>query len=331
MIEMIMYFAIGFLVAALSVLVVVPLVHGRAVRLTRRRLEGAIPSSMAEIQADKDLLRAEFAMSKRRLEIKIEQLKAKSVSERAELGRKSDAINRLKIELGALRDQLHITEEEFAVRSNVFEAERPWPDNNSDSAKLSSPHDGRPVLAESQEDEVVALRMQVRALNEWLAQAGAEIRAVNAEHIDFESATEKLREERDKFGNFHRRVAELVQQLVVQATEDKIFSEHVQDLENRLAKQSQLLNEREFELGRLQGEVDIAHKAEAELRSDIIELDGRANAATAEKVKLQASLDRANGECTRLAYELANIKRRVEQTGRPYVGEAAAHRTTVAA
>ena len=47
MIEPIMYFGIGFLVAALIGLVVVPLVHGRAVRLTMRRLEAATPLSMA--------------------------------------------------------------------------------------------------------------------------------------------------------------------------------------------------------------------------------------------------------------------------------------------
>jgi hypothetical protein len=80
------------------VLVVVPLVHGRAVRLTTRRLKGEIPSSMVEILADKDLLRAEFAMSTRRLETKVEQLKTKGVSQLAELGRKGDAINRLKID-----------------------------------------------------------------------------------------------------------------------------------------------------------------------------------------------------------------------------------------
>ena len=71
MIEPIMYFGIGFLFAALIGLVVVPLVHGRAVRLTMRRLEAATPLSMAEIQADKDQLRAEFAMSTRRLEMSV--------------------------------------------------------------------------------------------------------------------------------------------------------------------------------------------------------------------------------------------------------------------
>src|SRR5215471_16128536 len=100
MIEPIMYFGLGFLMASLLGLVILPLVHARAVRLTARRLEAATPVSMAEIQADKDQLRAEFAMSTRRLEISVEQLKAKTTSQLAELGKKSDAINRLKLELG---------------------------------------------------------------------------------------------------------------------------------------------------------------------------------------------------------------------------------------
>ena len=132
MIEPIMYFGIGFLAAALVGLVVIPLVHGRAVRLTMQRLEAATPLSMAEIQADKDQLRAEFAMSTRRLEMSVEQLKNKTTSQLAEIGKKGDALNRLKVELGeksatifaleardkALRDQLRATEEEVAANLN---------------------------------------------------------------------------------------------------------------------------------------------------------------------------------------------------------------------
>src|SRR5579883_635424 len=139
MIEPIMYGAIGFLVSMLFGLMIVPLVHNRAVRLTTRRLEAATPLSMAEIQADKDQLRAEFAMSARRLEMSVEQLKNKTTSQLAELGKKTDAINRMKIELGeknatifaleardkALRDQLRATEEEVAVKTAAMhEAER---------------------------------------------------------------------------------------------------------------------------------------------------------------------------------------------------------------
>src|ERR1700704_4535841 len=135
MIEPIMYFGIGFLFASLIGLVVVPLVHGRAVRLTMRRLEAATPLSMAEIQPDKDQLRAELAMSTRRLEVSVAALRTKGTSQLAELGKKGDAINRLKIELGektatifaleardkALRDQLRTTEEEFSVKTSAMQ------------------------------------------------------------------------------------------------------------------------------------------------------------------------------------------------------------------
>ena len=131
MVEPIMYFAIGFLIAMLCALMVVPLVHNRAVRLTTRRLEAATPLSMAEIQADKDQLRAEFAMSARRLELSVDALKNKATSQLADLGKKTDSINRMKIELGeknaaifalearekALKDQLRATEEEFAAKT----------------------------------------------------------------------------------------------------------------------------------------------------------------------------------------------------------------------
>jgi hypothetical protein len=58
MIEAIMYFGIGFLVATLLGLLFIPPVHNRAVRLTTKRLEASTPLSMIEIRADKDRLRA---------------------------------------------------------------------------------------------------------------------------------------------------------------------------------------------------------------------------------------------------------------------------------
>jgi hypothetical protein len=98
MIEPIMFAGIGFLVAGLLVIGIIPLVHARAVRLTMRRLEALTPLSMAEIH-DKDRLRAEFAMSTRRLEMSVEQMKAKTTSQLVEIGKKSEEVARLKLEL----------------------------------------------------------------------------------------------------------------------------------------------------------------------------------------------------------------------------------------
>lgn len=57
-------------------------------------------------------------------------------------------------------------------------------------------------------------------------------------------------------------------------------------------------------------------RLKADLRSALTEIDGRAHAATqnleAEKARLQAALDRANGERVRLAYDIASMKRQVD-------------------
>jgi chromosome segregation ATPase len=99
MIESIMFFSAGFLVASLLGLALISSVHHRAVRLTQRRLEDAIPVSLTEIQADRDKLRAEFAMSIRRLEMTVEQLEATVTHQRGEIARKGEAIARLKAQL----------------------------------------------------------------------------------------------------------------------------------------------------------------------------------------------------------------------------------------
>ena len=100
MVEPIVYFGIGFLLAALLGLLFVPLVHNRAVRQMMRRLKAATPLSIAEIRADKDQLRAEFTMSTQRLEMSAEQLTMETTTQLAELGKKTDVINHLRKELG---------------------------------------------------------------------------------------------------------------------------------------------------------------------------------------------------------------------------------------
>ncbi len=337
MIEPIMYFGIGFLVAALIGLVVIPLVHGRAVRLTIRRLEAATPLSMAEIQADKDQLRAEFAMSTRRLEMSVDQLKTKSTSQLAELGKKGDAINRLKIELGektatifaleardkALRDQLRTIEEEFSDKTGAMHyAERALADKEAELANLMGELDERSSLADAQKVEIVALKTQVDALKDRLTEAGEEVKAVedrrDAERLELKAATQELTEERTKVENLGRRVSELEQQLVAQTTEAEILGRRAMDLENRLTDQTKLLTQNETEFRHLMGEIETARKTESDLRVALAELDGRTSSATkslkTERSQLQAELAQANNERARLARELATYKRETEES-----------------
>ncbi len=336
MIEPIMFFGIGFLVAALLGLVVIPLVHGRAVRLTMRRLEAATPLSMAEIQADKDQLRAEFAMSTRRLEMSVDQLKTRTTSQLSELSKKSDAINRLKVELGektatifaleardkSLRDQLRASEEEFAVRNAaVQDAERALADKEGELAKMMGELDERSVLADSQNIEIVALKTQVEALKDRLSDAEKEVKTtedrVVHERIELKEATAELAAERGKVENLGRRVSELEQQLIAQTTEAEMLGRRAHDLETRLTEQSRALAESEFELKQLREQIGTARGTESDLRAAIAELDGKAASATeslkAEKAQLAAELERTNEERVRLAREVTDMKRETEQ------------------
>src|SRR3981081_915724 len=192
MIEPIMYLAIGFLVSMLFGLMIVPLVHNRAVRLTTRRMEAATPLSMAEIQADKDQLRAEFAMSARRLEMNVDQLKNKTTNQLAEPRKKSEAINRVKIELGeknatifslearekAVKEQLRATEEEFTTKTEALrDAEAALKGKQNELAKINAELSDRSMMAESRQVELVAVRAQIDELKARVGDAEKEFSA----------------------------------------------------------------------------------------------------------------------------------------------------------
>jgi chromosome segregation ATPase len=197
MIESIMYLGIGFLAASISVLAVVPIVHTRAVRLTTRQLADTMPSSVAEIAADKDLLRAEFAMSTRTLEMKVDQLKGKGANHLLELGKSSNTVNHLRIELDALRERLHTTDEQLASESAALKvAEHALADRASELATLMCDLEQQSILSDGQKIEIVTLKTQVEALKVRLEANNNELQAVykcrDAEQIEFEARVDAL-------------------------------------------------------------------------------------------------------------------------------------------
>jgi len=337
MIEPVMYFGIGFLVAALLGLLFVPLVHDRAVRLTMRRLEAATPLSIAEIRADKDQLRAEFAMSTRRLEMSVEQMKTRTTGQLAELGKKTDAINQLRKELGEktatifalesrdknLRDQLRATEEEFELKSSSLrEAERGLADKQADLAKLIAELGERSIMADSQRVELAALRTQVEAMKVSVADYERAVRMTEErlarERAEAEAAAKLTDEARGKLDGLAARTGDLERALLVQTTEAEISGSRVQELETRLADQGRLLAEREFEITRLRGDLEAAGKIENDLREELENAGGRSSGAVdkfrADISQLEAQLAAAIEERTKLQHEIGTMKRDAETT-----------------
>jgi chromosome segregation ATPase len=288
MVEPIMYLAIGFLVSMLFGLMIVPLVHNRAVRLTTRRLEAATPLSMAEIQADKDQLRAEFAMSARRLEMSVDQLKNKTTSQLAELGKKSDAINRMKIELGeknatifalearekAVKGQLRATEEEFAAKTEALRtAEAALNDKKADLSRLTGELSDRSQIAESRQAELVAVRAEIDTLKNRVGEAEGEFAAtqkrLEQQRGESSTATRELAEARERVENLSQRVTDLDRQLIIQVKEAEMLGSRVGDLQDRLATQGKLLAERDYENNQLRKLSEAAERTVRELRDEL--------------------------------------------------------------
>jgi chromosome segregation ATPase len=304
MIEPIMYLAIGFLVSMLFGLMIVPLVHNRAVRLTTKRLEAATPLSMAEIQADKDQLRAEFAMSARRLEMSVDQLRNKTTSQLAELGKKSDAINRMKIELGeksatifslearekSVKDQLRATEEEFAAKTQMLRsAETALIDKQAELAKLNHDLSDKSIMAESRQVELVAVRAQIDALQNRVGDAEKEFSETQArleqQRGESDAATQALVEARGRVENLSQRVTDLDRQLMLQVKEAEMLSSRINDLENRLANQGKLLAEREYENKQLRDTNAATERTAQELRDEIAALNSGGKSPALEKLR----------------------------------------------
>lgn len=145
-VENIMYFALGFLAAGLIATAIGPAIWNRAVRLTKRRIAAVTPVTLNEFRADKDKLRAEFAITVRRLEMRIDALREKLAARIVDL----DAKNAEIIALSAERDEqydaigtLQVREQELVAR--IRDLER-------DSAALAAmvrqqDNDGLPLAA----------------------------------------------------------------------------------------------------------------------------------------------------------------------------------------
>jgi hypothetical protein len=335
MIEPIMFIGIGFLVAGLLVIGAIPMVHARAVRLTQRRLEAMTPMSMAEIHADKDQLRAEFAMSTRRLEMSVEQMKAKTSSQLAEIGKKSEAVGRLKLELGekaaallgaeakvnSLTEEMQNARAELAAKTETLQqTERKLAETAAEVLRLTSQLNDSTMKADSQRVELVTLQAQAEMLKGQIEGNEQEIRSLQgrleAQTANLEAANRQLGEERIKTDMHGGRIKEIEKQVVVQTTEAEILGRRVQELLARLDEHERLARERDAAAEQYRNQLAAAALTESATRAELAERESNHRVATealsAEKALAEEQLKIAHQERDQLRRDLAAMKQEAE-------------------
>jgi len=331
LVEQIMFVGIGFLVAGLLVIGVIPMVHARAVRLTMRRIEALTPLSMAEIQAEKDQLRAEFAMSTRRLEMSVEQLKAKTANQLTELGKKSEAIGRLKLELGEKTAQLMALEaKERQLADDVLHSQHDLTSrikmlNDTEAALaeaqaklafITDQYNEHATTADGQRIDLVTLQAQCEVLKGQVESYEKETRSLQErlelKTAEAENAVRQLAEDQARAEQLSTQVSDLDRQHIAQTTEAEILGRRVQELSARLDEQGRFLADREYASDRLRSEATSAHQTEAQLRAELAEAENRHRLATEslriEKASLEEQLRHSEEERARLQRDIGAMK-----------------------
>ena len=118
-----MILSLGFLLAGLLALLFLPAVWRRALRLSASRLERRMPLSLAEIAAERDRLRAEFAVERRRIEQSAEALADARARDRAEIGRQTTRAAELALALQGRQERIADLEADLTrLRREAYES-----------------------------------------------------------------------------------------------------------------------------------------------------------------------------------------------------------------
>jgi len=228
LLQSVLFFILGFLCSGFLALMIAPAIWRRAVALTRRRIEASTPLSLAELQADKDRMRAELAMTIRRLEISVKSLREKSAAQAVELGRSREALKRLageRDERGQGLSQHEAKAGELAAEldshkrhaqtlaEKLADAEQALEARAHELDRAGRLREQASFDASSRQIELVARQSEVEKLSGELAELGSARAA--AERLHQEMATENLRarqalqEERQRADRLGRELAQL--------------------------------------------------------------------------------------------------------------------------
>jgi chromosome segregation ATPase len=280
-IESILFFSLGFLCAGFLALMIAPAIWRRAVAMTRRRIEASVPLSLADIEADKDRMRAEFAMSTRRLEMSIKAFKEKAAVQVIEINRNRDELKRLLAErdngnqslseqeakAGELRAELRQREEQVErLSERLKETEQALEERALELDKMSRMYDEASLAASNRQIDLVVRETEVDKLSGDIqalrGQRKDSDRRVQEAAADGKAAREALKAERKK-------VAELEKKLERMLT--------------TVADREETLDHRERELSRLREQIKGDAGVEHGLDEKLVE-------AQQERLKLEAQL-----------------------------------------
>ena len=292
MIEAGLYIAAGFLGAVLIAMIVAPTIWRRAVYLTRRRIEEAVPLTVSELQADKDRLRARHAVAEKKLELALRRQRGIATGHAAQV---SDLTETLK-----LRDQTIAAREATMseLRASLDQLGGDLARAQSELSATQLDLDTANVSLSARAAELDSTSHLKAGLERQLTEAHARIeeqaRAIERLEGRLGEVREKLRAQQ---ALVRRTRAEAKQTAQLLKTERAVAA----DLEERHARVIEQASDVEEALVRREKDIARLREARAGEEADLHELEQRALDARHEHAALESELGAMTVRFERLA------------------------------
>ena len=248
MAEIIMTFALGFLIASGIGLTMAMPMWRRAENVTEKRLRASSPVSLDDFNADKDRMRAEFAMSARKLEMSVENLRKKAETRLAELDKREREVLALKEQIEEKSSLAAKRGDEIAILTQrLAEAETNLERGNAEIGKLREQlGEAQAVLArqavaireanslvEGHKDEIDVLSKSVDEKTDELVKKAATIEERDAQLAKCGSA---VAEQKMIVGELKRERAKYAEQVVqLEQQRDASISDAAESAERETA------------------------------------------------------------------------------------------------
>lgn len=289
MIEAAMYLALGFCIAGLVALAILPAFYRRAARLTEEALRAVNPGSYAEVRAFQDQERARHAVEMRRVELRLQHEREKATRHHSEATVLKSELETLRAnhqaELSKLGNKLAsrksarktldlLSTENKALKTKLEEAERAVAESwsNHDRATRSgrpqsSPDaDWKPATDAVALATITGLESEIATLKAKLAQAEPSA-AHDIDHERTRTAKSRLADletqlvdTESKYISAQAEVTRLSLQLDAANIEEselqKSLTGQLERLANENARHQAILKGKGREVARLEGQID---------------------------------------------------------------------------
>ncbi len=232
-IETIMLVALGFVGALLVGLLVVRGLWTYAVSLGKRRVERRAPSAIAELRADRDRLKAEYAMQGRRLQLRLDDLKTRMAEQMAEASRNRNRIEHLADEVKRRDEELTKRDEDADnLKLQITALERELTDRTE---LLQQAKD----LMQAKEEISIELQSKLKVAEAKVSDQWFIIETLKSDNppatadltgmasSKFENAQERLRQRIEEMNALTQQIDEQRQDLSVQQDELAILREQI--------------------------------------------------------------------------------------------------------